>query len=395
METGYRYYKKKYDVPTDSIKFCTKCVNSNQRPRLKFDENGVCSACHFAEYKNTKVNWNDRHKELVDLCDRHRKSDGSYDCLVPSSGGKDSAFTAHLLKYKYNMNPLTITWAPHLYTDIGFENHQNHIHIGNLSNVLITPPGDTHRKLTKIAFEELGDPFLPFIYGQNNMPLQMADLYQIPLIFYGENSEVEYGGSMDDAESAIRNWEYNMPNIQMSGMPPSKMMEHGITTEQIYPYLHPNIDRLKKLNIEIHFLGYYHKWIPQENFYYCVENTGFIPNPNRSEGTYSKYASLDDKLDGFHYYLMYIKFGFGRATSDAAHEVRDGHITREEAVSLVKKFDGEFPSKYYEVFKKYCEIDDETFNNVLDSWRADHVWIKLEDGTWKLRYNVCQSGYDD
>lgn len=394
MKSGSRYYKKKYNLPTE-VKFCSRCVNSNQRPRLTFDEDGVCSACHFSDFKNTKIDWELREKELWDLCNKYRKSDGSYDCLVPSSGGKDSAFTAHLLKYKYNMNPLTITWAPHLYTEIGFQNHQNHIHVGNLSNVLVTPPGETHRKLTKLAFEILGDPFLPFIYGQNNMPLQMADLYKIPLIFYGENSEVEYGGAMDDAFSPTSKWETKIPNVEMSGIPPEKLIEHGMSQNELYPYMSPNIETLKENDTQVHFFGYYHKWIPQENYYYCVENTGFRPNPMRSEGTYSKYASLDDKLDGFHYYLMFIKFGFGRATSDAAHEVRDGHITRDEAVALVNKFDGEFPNRYFDTFKEYCNIDTDYFNEVIDSWRADHVWKQLDNGKWILRHNVALTGCDD
>lgn len=394
MEVGSRYYAKNYKLPTE-VKFCTRCVNSNQRPRITFDENGVCSACTFSDFKKSKFDWNARERELHALCDKYRKNDGTYDCLVPSSGGKDSAFTAHMLKYKYNMNPLTITWAPHLYTEIGFENHQNHIHVGNLSNILVTPPGDTHRKLTRLALEYLGDPFLPFIYGQNNMPLQMANLYKIPLIFYGENSEVEYGGNMDDAFSPVSNWESKIPNIEMSGMPPEVFLERGISTKEIYPYLAPSTEKLKELGVQVHFFGYYHNWIPQENFYYSVENTGFKPNPVRSEGTYSKYASLDDKLDGFHYYMMYIKFGFGRATSDAAHEVRDGHITREEAVALVKKFDGEFPAKYYDIFKQYCGINDSEFTDILDSWRAEHIWKADQNGAWQLRSNVSGTGCDD
>lgn len=387
MVTGHRYYAKNYNLPS-TVKFCTRCVNSNQRPRLQFDKNGVCSACNFADLKNSQFDWEAREKELFSLCDKHRKNDGSYDCLVPSSGGKDSALVAHMLKYKYKMNPLTITWSPHLYTEIGFQNFQNHIHVGNLSNVLVTPPGEVHRKLTKLAFEILGDPFLPFIYGQNHMPLQMAELYKIPLIFYGENGDVEYGGSMDDAYVPTTNWEYKISNIEMSGMPPEALLDHGITREELYPYIAPSVEKLKKVGVELHYFSYYHNWIPQENYYYCVENTGFKPNPIRSEGTYSKYASLDDKLDGFHYYLMYIKFGFGRATSDAAHEVRDGHITREEAIALVKKFDGEFPKKYYDVFKNYCGINDLEFNDVIDSWRANHIWKKLPDGEWKLRNNI-------
>lgn len=393
MSNGRRYYEKGYNLPYE-VKYCKKCVISNQRPRITFDEHGICSACNFADYKAKVVNWEQRENELKTLLDRFRRNDGRYDVIVPSSGGKDSALVAHMLKFKYNMNPLTVTWAPHVYTDIGFENHQNHIHIGDLSNILVTPPGQTHRKLTKLAFENLGDPFLPFIYGQNNMPLQMAEKFDIPLIFYGENSEVEYGGSMKDAFVPTRDWKHKNANILMSGMPPEKFLEHGITEKDLYPYLAPSTDRLESLGLEIHYFGYYHKWIPQENYYYCVENTGFKANPERSEGTYSKYASLDDKIDGFHYYLMFIKFGIGRATSDAAHEVRDGHLTREEAAALVGRFDGEFPKKYYELFLQYCGITEQEFWGVVDSWRPDHIWRKLGD-EWRLRHKVDGSGVDD
>ena len=167
------------------------------------------------------------------------------------------------------------------------------------------------------------------------MPLQMANLYKIPLIFYGENSEVS-GGNMADAYVPTRDWKHKNTNILMRGVTPETMLEYGIEKKDIKPYMHPPIEQLDELNLEVHYMGYYKKWIPQENYYYCVENTGFKPNPIRSEGTYSKYASLDDKIDGFHYYLMFIKFGFGRCISDAAHEVRDGHITRDEAIALVK-----------------------------------------------------------
>ena len=393
VKVGERYYRKGYGLP-ETVKYCTRCVVSNQRPRISFDKDGVCSACNFASHKDNEVNWEERERELIALCDKYRRNDGSYDVVVPSSGGKDSGVVAHMLKNKYGMNPLTVTWAPHLYTDIGFKNHQAHIHIGDLANYLVTPPGKTHRKLTRLAFEELGDPFLPFIFGQNNMPLQIADRFRIPLVFYGENAEVEYGGSMGDAYGPMRNWKHKNTNILMSGMPPEKFSAHGVSEKDLYPYMPPGENDLDKLGLQIHYFGYYHKWIPQENYYYCVENTGFQANPGRSEGTYSKYASLDDQLDGSHYYLMFIKFGIGRATSDAAHEVRDGHLTREEAVKLVSRFDGEFPGKYFQVFLDYCGISEEYFYEVVDSWRAKHIWKKV-DGEWLLRHKVDGSGTDD
>jgi hypothetical protein len=149
----------------------------------------------------------------------------------------------------------------------------------------------------------------------------------------------------------------------------------------------PEYESIVKNKTEIHFLGYYKFWDPQENFYYCQEHNGFTPNPERTEGTYSKYASLDDRIDGFHYYLAFVKFGIGRATSDTAHEIRDGKITREEGVALVKRYDGEFPRKYYAEFLEYCGITDQEFHDSIDSWRSDHLWERRENG-WRLKHTV-------
>jgi N-acetyl sugar amidotransferase len=377
---------KKYNLPLE-VKFCRRCTISNQRPRITFDAEGVCSACRYAEYKRSKIDWKLREKELKDLCDRYRRKDGYYDVIVPSSGGKDSSSVAHKLKYVYGMNPLTVTWAPHLYTDIGWKNLQAAIHIGGLDNILGTPNGKIHRRLTQLAFEIMGDPFLPFIYGQTNFPLQTAIRYKIPLLMYGENGEVEYGGDMKNAFSPTRDYKTDHVKHYFSGLAPEDMTSHGIAQNDLTPYLAPSFDELDALGTQIHFFGYYAMWTPQENYYYCVENTGFKANPVRSEGTYSKYASLDDKLDGYHYYLAFIKFGLGRATSDSAHEIRDSHITREEGVGLVRKFDGEFPQRHFKEFLEYCDITEEFFWEVIDSWRSPHLWHKV-NSEWKLKHQV-------
>ena len=385
---------ERYNLPTE-VKFCVSCTISNQRPRITFDEQGVCSACNFAKFKQNEINWTEREKELMTLLDKYRKSDGSYDVIVPSSGGKDSAYIAHELKHKYGMNPLTCTWSPHLYTEIGWKNFQSLIHTGDLANVLGTPSGKTHRKLTKLSFEILGDPFQPFIYGQANFPLQTAVNYQIPLVMYGENGEVEYGGDMKNAFTPTRDYKSDHKKHYFSGLSPEDMVQYGVSNQDIKPYMAPSDEKLDELGVEIHFYGYYKKWIPQEFYYYCVDNTGFEANPVRSEGTYSKYASLDDKLDGFHYYLAYIKFGLGRATSDSAHEIRDGHLTREEGAQLVRKFDGEFPEKFFKTFLDYCDITEDLFWEVINSWRSDHLWGKDQDGKWKLKHNVSKTGLND
>ncbi len=383
-----------YNLPNE-VKFCKTCTISNQRPRIKFDEQGVCSACRYAEFKKTGIDWDKREEELVALLDKHRRNDGSYDVIVPASGGKDSAYIAHQLKHKYGMNPLTVTFSPHLYTDIGWQNHQNMIHKGGLHNVNSGVAGDIHRKLTKLSFEILGDPFQPFIYGVTNFPLQISERYQIPLIMYGENGEVEYGGDLKNAYIPTRDYKTDHSKHYFSGLAPEDLVKYGIDKKEIVPYMAPNIERLDDLGTELHFFGYYRRWVPQEMYYYCVENTGFSANPVRSEGTYSKYASLDDRLDGFHYFLGFIKFGIGRCTSDASHEIRDGHITREEGVTLVNKFDGEFPKNNFDQFLEYCDIDEGYFWEVIDSWRSDHIWSKDTAGDWKLNHTVSQNGLLD
>ena len=208
-----------YGLPLE-VKFCRSCLISNQRPSstsefkndgkapkqaIHFDDNGICDACRVKDVKSS-IDWQQREQELRDLCDRYRRTDGHYDCLVPGSGGKDSFMQAHILKYKYGMHPLTCTWAPHIYTDWGWKNHQAWIHAG-FDNILFTPNGLVHRLITRLAVENLFHPFQPFILGQKNLAPKIAARYDIPLIFYGEN-EAEYGNPRSDMSSAKRSWEY-------------------------------------------------------------------------------------------------------------------------------------------------------------------------------------------
>jgi N-acetyl sugar amidotransferase len=376
--------QERYSLPTE-VKYCKNCTISNQRPRITFDENGVCSACNYAVYKRNNVDWQEREKELVDLCNKYRKGNGEYDVIVPCSGGKDGSFVAHQLKYKYGMNPLCVTWAPLKYTEIGRKNLDNFIAAG-FDHVLGTPNPLATKKLTELSFKHVGDPFQPFIYGQTNYPMHMAVKYNVSLIMYGENGEVEYGGDMKNAFRPDRDIQDHDKHY-FSGLPPEFWSEHGVSDAELRPFMAPQYQDIVDNKTTIHFFGYYKFWDPQENFYYVTENTGFVPNPERTEGTYSKYASLDDRFDGYHYYLAYIKFGIGRTTSDAAHEIRDGKITREEGCALIKRYDGEFPKRYFQEFLDFCSITEQDFHDVIDSWRSDHLWQK-ENGEWKLKATV-------
>ena len=382
------------------IKFCRKCVVSNQRPRIHFDENGLCGACKFADIKNS-VDWDSRDKMLKELCNRFRRDDGRFDVVIPSSGGKDSARVSHELKYIYGMHPLTVTWAPFEYTPEGYKNFRNFIKVGGFTNLMCWQNGRLHRKLSRICFEALGDAWQPFTFGQVCYAFHIAKLFDIKLVFFGENGEAEYSG--DPRVYDLRGMPFEIWAEQyFKGVTVDDVVKYGLEETDYFSkddfqesdlmfYRPPDIDEMKRLGIEFHWFSFYKKWVPQENFYYACEHTGFECNPQgRSEGTYSKYASLDDQMDGFHFYLAFIKFGICRTTSDAAHEVRDDHITREEGAALVKRFDGEFPKRWYNEFLEYLDITEEEFWSVIDKFRQPHIWNK-ENGVWMLRKAV----YDD
>lgn len=384
--------KQILELPKE-VKFCTKCVMSNQRPRISFDGEGICSACrNTANYKN-KINWRDRERQLIELLEKHRSRDGSWDVIVPSSGGKDSAFVAHQLKYKYGMNPLTVTWTPLRYTDIGFKNYQAMCDAGFV-NLMCTPNGSIHRKLARLCLEELGDAFHVFVLGQVSYAFHIAVKFGISLVMFGENGEAEYAGNPEVVDTPFipsDKW----TKIYFKGNTLEELIEYGVQNKgymsredfreaDLKFYTPPSVEEMESAGIlGKHFFGYYKKWSPQESYYYAAENTGFSANKERTEGTYTKYASLDDKMDGMHYFMKYIKFGFGRTTDDTSHEIRDGHISREEAVALVNRYDGEFPAKYFPEFLEYLGITEEHFWNIVDSYRLDHIWRKTDSG-WEL-----------
>lgn len=390
----------------EQVLFCQKCVISNQRPSstvefkskpgeskatIGFDDDGICDACRFSEIKDSQINWEAREESLLRLLDKHRRSDGGYDVVVPGSGGKDSAYTSHILKYKYGMNPLTVTWAPHKYTEIGFENFENWIHVGGHDNILFTPNGRLHRHLTRLAFENLLHPFQPFIIGQRIIGPRIAKQFGIPLVMYGEN-QAEYGNNIDDNYEPKMDTKFfsaeNREQIDLGGSDIASILEStDFRINDFEPYIPPSVSDLVKANVEVHYLGFYLKWDPQECYYYAVENTGFQANTERTPGTYAKYTSIDDKIDMFHYYTTLIKFGIGRATYDAAQEIRNDKISREEGVHLVRKYDQEFPAKFYEYFLDYIYLSDGEFWSIVDSFRSPHLW-QQSGNEWVLKHQV-------
>lgn len=376
---------------------------SNQRPATRpeftkksandieassFGEDGICDACKYNEYKKT-IDWDDRRRQLEELCDKFRRNDGRYDVIVPGSGGKDSIFVSHMLEHEFGMNPLTVTWAPHAYTEIGRQNMEAWQRTG-VDNVVFTPDPVVHAKLTRLAFLNLVNPFQPFILGQKILAARFALMYNIPFIMYGEN-QAESHNSLDTIQSSLMDpihfsAEKADMELYFGGVEANDLQQYGITRKDLNPYYPPLREDIEKAGIEFHFMSHFVHWSPQQNYYYVKECSDFESNPEgRSEGTYTKYASLDDKIDGQHYYTMLAKFGQGRAMNDAIRDIRDGYITREEGVNLVNLYDEEFPKNHFQFFLDYIGITEEEYWKVIDNARSPHLWMKTNEG-WKLRH---------
>jgi N-acetyl sugar amidotransferase len=387
------------------IEFCSKCTISNFRPStcVEFKNNnkkkefiqfkeGLCSACYVNLNYKPIIDWEERKNSLTELLSNIH-SDKTYDIIIPASGGKDSTYQAYILKKIHGAKCLTVTWSPHIYTIPGFKNLQNMIHNIGIDNIMFTPNGRVHRLLTKIAFENILHPFQPFIIGQKNIALKMAVLYNVNAVFYGEN-EAEYGNSVDQLKVPFRNLEHcvvedneNFDEFIISGLKVSELKEkYKLTLEDLEPYLPLKKSQLNGKDIKIYYTGHFYRWDPQQVYYKMARECDFQTNDHRTEGSYCKYMSFDDRIDGFHYYTMWIKFGLGRASYDTSQEIRNKQITLEEGKMLVKQYDGEFPTRFFVEVLNYLDITVDDFFNTINKFRSPLLWEKLDNNQWKMKH---------
>jgi hypothetical protein len=261
-----------------------------------------------------------------------------------------------------------------------------------------------------LAVENLFHPFQPFIFGQKFLAPKIALMHNVKLVFFGEN-EAEYGNPVDDNTSAKRDWSYftteDETNIYLGGTSITELKEDfGLNNNDLNQYMPCNPEDLKDNEIEVHYAGYYMKWHPQSAYYYAVEHGDFEACPERMPGTYTKYSSIDDKMEDFNYYTQGIKYGLGWSSYHTAQEIRNGDITKEEGIALVKKYDLEFPERFLNDFLDYISIDSkhspaassqfeqpivdrDYFMHLHDRFRSPHLWLK-ENGSWRLRHRIWE-----
>jgi len=364
--------------------WCKNCLNMSTRPRIVFDERGWCNACQWMEEKQ-KMDWQPRLRELEVILDKCRSGSGKFDCVVPVSGGKDGSYVSYQLKHKYGMNPLNITVTPALSLDIGNKNLKNFIESG-YSHIQISPDQEAMRILNRNGFVEKGFPYFGWLIAVKSAVIRMAINLGIPLLFYGEDGEVEYGGSIESKNRAMYDIEY-IKRVYFEGGYEAVLKGSGLDESQLYFFRFPTDNELKGHELQVTHWSYFESWDPYRNYMVAKEHCGLQEADESNFGTFTNFAQNDQALYALHTYMMYLKLGFGRATQDAGIEIRRGAMTREQGVNLVRLYDGHYPEEFIDLYLDYYRMSQEEFDNVIDKW-ANRELFEKEDGRWQPKFIV-------
>ncbi|MFQ2190278.1 N-acetyl sugar amidotransferase [Aeromonas jandaei] len=371
------------------IFWCKTCLNMSTRPRIEFNHEGRCNACVWSEEKKN-IDWAPRQEELKVLVDKYRSSNGTgFDCVVPVSGGKDGSYVAYTLKHKYGMNPLAITVRPALSLELGDENLSNFINSG-FNHIHISPNAKVMQKLNKIGFIEKGFPYYGWLIAIKTAVIQTAMNFNIPLIFYGEDGEVEYGGSTESKYNPLYNIEY-MKRVYFEGGYDKVfdiiLGDKDVSVGDLAFWRFPSDEQVKTHDLAFTHWSYYEAWDSYRNYVVAKEHCGLKEKEEGTAGTFTNFAQNDQALYSLHAYLMYLKFGFGRATQDAGIEIRRGAMTREQALNLVMAYDNQYPHEFIDLYLEYYEMTKDEFDAVLDKYANKDLFEKT-DGFWQPKFIV-------
>lgn len=375
----------KVNMTVDSLRWCSNCLTMSTRPRITFDTRGWCNACVWTEKKKT-LDWDARQIELVKLLDKHRRNDGQFDCLVPLSGGKDGSYVAYNLKHKYGMNPLCVTVTPALPLPLGDQNLRAFVASG-YNHISVNPDHEAMRVLNKTGFIEIGFPYYGWLISIHTAVIRIATVFGIDLIFYGEDGEVEYGGSTETSKNPIYDVHYQK-KIYLEGGYEKVLSTSGLTASELNFFRFPSDDELSKHSLQLTHWSYFENWDPYRNYLVAKEHCGLKEAEDSNAGTFTNFSQNDQALYALHTYLMYLKFGFGRANQDACIEVRRGAMDRGQAVNLVRLYDGHYPEEFMHQYLAYYQMTQAEFDEVLDRYANQNLFKKI-DGRWKPKFVVA------
>ncbi|MDA7809912.1 N-acetyl sugar amidotransferase [Flavobacteriaceae bacterium] len=372
------------------MKYCKKCLNTDTRPGTVFSKDGKCPVCSYNEKKGY-IDWNHRRKILDDIVAFGKENaSGTYDCIIGVSGGKDSTRQAIFVKETLKMNPLLVCleYPPEQVTQIGVNNLSNLIELG-FDCITIYPDPKIWKKLVKKGFFEFGNYLKACEIALFSSVPRLAIAYQIPLIWWGENSAIQLGETSVSGKT-----EYDGNNLRnmntLGGGDINWMLGDGITKKDLLQFTYPSQSDIEKANIRITFLGYFWEdWSAINNgFYGALQGIEFRENKPWETGDLYGISALDDDWIGFNQGIKYLKFGFGRVNDLVNEEIRNGLMTREEGIALVEKYDGMFNVKFVHNFCKYIDITHDEFWQRIDKFVNPLLFNKIKQGEYKRKFKV-------
>ena len=366
------------------IQYCKNCLFPETKPDLFFNKDGICSACIAAEQKDKDIDWKQRETDFYKIISKYKKlpNEQGYDCLIPVSGGKDSTYQAYFMKEICGMNPLCVCFETTAITEIGQANLDNISKLG-IDLIYFKKNYNAYKSMVIEGFKRVGDEMWPNHIGIFTIPINIAVKFNIPLIIWGENAQMEYGGPLESihAKNLNRRW-----LEEFGGLLGNRIQDmigvDGLTEKDLTPYFYPSDSEIERTGITSLFLGHYFYWDARKQLEIIREKGFLVKEDGPIEGTYTNYENLDEKMHGLHDYLKFVKYGFGRATDHACIDIRNKRISREEGLKLVKEFDGKYPQYAISEFIKYSGMSKFEIDTIIDSYTNPILFKQNDDGTF-------------
>ena len=367
------------------MKTCKVCLQPDSRPGLYFSDDGICGACIW-EIEKKEIDWEKRYSELLNLAENIRKnnSDSNYDCVIGVSGGKDSTRQAMIARDDLGLRCLLVNCEPPNITEIGKKNIENIKNLGFDVFSIRTNP-QIIKKLMKYDFYKHLNPVKITEFCLFASTYIIAEKFNIPLIIQGENPGLILGTRLTGVGTDSN--ALNADQMQTLSLGWQEYLNEAISEKDLFLY-HYNRKKLEENGTKAIWLNYFiHDWDPRTNTEFSKKH-GLTLRPENFDpnniGSYHVFTALDSDLNPVNQMLKFIKFGFGQCMDQVCYDIRSGHMTRDQGIELVKKYDGKCSDVYIKDFCDYVGISITEFWNTAEKFRGT-MWVK-KDNNWHNTY---------
>lgn len=346
------------------MKNCNKCLLPQTHETITYDEQGVCSICRQIDAKKTKIDWAQRKAWLSELVGKY-KNHGLYDCIVPFSGGKDSAFQLYFIVRELNLKPLVVRYDHWGFRPLVDENNENVFKTLGVDVLKFTPNWKLVKALMLEALKQTGDFCWHCHTGIYSHTAHIAVKYSIPLVFWGE-SPAEYTSyaSLEDVQTLSREFFDNNISLGISANQMREYLDGKFDERDLYLFEYPPKTELDELGYMPVYLGNYIKWDTKKHVEIIKRELGWKGQEVEGIPPEYDYEKIECKWQGVRDYCKYIKRGYGRTSHLAAIDIRHDRLTTEQGRILIEKYDGKRPETL-DRFLEILEISEDEFYEIM------------------------------